>query len=208
MTPFRRGLYAITDSSLLAGRDPARAVAEAVSGGATVVQYRDKSSDQSRRVAEAAAIAEVCRRASVPFLVNDDVELALEVGADGVHLGRDDGSCAAAKGRLGTRAIVGISCYGDLARAQRAVQQGADYVAFGRFFPSGTKPGATPAHPALLSEAKALLPVPVVAIGGITADNGAYLVSAGADNLAVIGALFGANDIRAAAARLAGLYTA
>ena len=140
------------------------------------------------------------------FLVNDDVELAKQTQADGVHLGREDVSLVQARTQLGPQAIIGVSCYNELARAVQAQNEGADYVAFGRFFPSRTKPQAVQADLELLREAKTKLHIPIVAIGGITPENGASLIAAGADALAVIEGVFGQADVRAAAARYARLF--
>ena len=187
-----RGLYAITD-----GAPSAQALAERVAawiaGGARVVQYRDKSPDAARRLMEARALRAVCREAGVPLLINDDVALAATVGADGVHLGRDDVDPAQARAQLGAGALIGVSCYADLGQARAAVAHGADYVAFGRFFASATKPDAPPAPLEVLRAARAALPVPIVAIGGITPDNAPVLIASGADLVAVIGGLSGAD---------------
>lgn len=202
----RRGLYVITDSALIQPGHLLSAVTEAIDGGAVAVQYRDKGPDPERRAHEARELAALCRARQVPLIINDDVALAKAVQADGVHLGRDDGDIQAARALLGAQALIGISCYNELERALSAQAQGADYVAFGRFFPSPTKPEAVQAEPALLEQARAQLQIPIVAIGGITAANGARLVAAGADLLAVISEVFAPKDIRAAAAALARLY--
>jgi thiamine-phosphate pyrophosphorylase len=191
-----RGLYAITPERL-------DRVAEAVGSGALcALQYRSKSADRARRRDEARALALLCRRHGVPLIVNDDVELALEIGAEGVHLGRDDGSIAAARARLPGR-ILGVSCYDRLQLAEHAVAEGADYVAFGSVFASPTKPGAVRAPMALFGRD---LGVPKVAIGGITAENAAQLVAAGADALAVISDLFDAPDVTARAREYAKVF--
>lgn len=200
------GLYAITDPQLTPGDALIPAAAAALHGGARVVQYRDKSGDGVRRLREATALVALCRRHDALLIVNDDVDLAAAVGAHGVHLGRDDAQLAAARSRLGRTAIIGVSCYNVLTRAQAAAEQGADYVAFGRFFPSQTKPQAVAADPALLREARAAVGLPLVAIGGITPDNGAQLLEAGADMLAVIHGVFGQPDIEAAARRFADMF--
>lgn len=202
---WQRGLYAITDPVLMPPPRLAADVQAAIAGGAVLVQYRDKHGAPAERRERAAALLAICRNAGVPLIVNDDVALAAAVGADGVHLGRDDGDIAAARACLGPQAIVGVSCYNEFPRAAAAVGAGADYVAFGRFFPSRTKPAAVAADIELLRRARAL-PVPVAAIGGIDADNGATLVAAGADLLAVIAGVFGQPDPRAAAAAIARLY--
>ncbi len=187
-----RGLYAITDGAASA-QVLAEQVAAWIAGGAQVVQYRDKTSDAARRLTEARALRTVCREAGVPLLINDDVALAAAVGADGVHLGRADAGPARARAQLGAGALIGVSSYADLARARAAVAQGADYVAFGRFFASATRPDAPPAPLEVLRAARAALSVPIVAIGGITPDNAPMLIAAGADLVAVIGGLRGAD---------------
>ncbi len=197
-----RGLYVITDGPR---PDLLDVVAQALAGGARLVQYRDKTVDGTRRLAEARAIQALCASSGVPMIVNDDIELARAAGADGVHLGEDDGDVVAARGALGQQAIIGVSCYDSLERARSLAAAGADYVAFGAFFPSPTKPNAGRASPELLRESAAL-GVPRVAIGGITPDNGRSLIDAGADYLAVISAVFGAADVRGAAARFAQLF--
>lgn len=202
-----RGLYAITDASLTPGPSLLDAVAAVLDAGAAAIQYRDKGIDRTRRERQACALLALCRAHAVPLIINDDVELAASVAADGVHLGRDDSSPREARARLAEGAIIGVSCYDDLERARRAARDGADYVAFGRFFPSRTKPQAAPADLNLLREAKAELQPPVVAIGGITPDNGAALIAAGADMLAVIEGIFGQPDPGAAARRFAALFT-
>lgn len=202
------GLYAITSCARPDSPALIEAVEQAVTGGAALVQYRDKSEDSSRRLAEAAALCALCRRHRIPFLINDDIALAVAVGADGVHLGQDDASLTEARVRLGPNALIGVSCYNRLELAQEAAAAGADYVAFGRFFPSRSKPDAVYADPELLRQARSALSIPVVAIGGITPDNGAGLLAAGADMLAVIDGLFGRPDIEAAARRYARLFEA
>jgi thiamine-phosphate pyrophosphorylase len=193
------GLYAISSG---AGDEDALAQwAQAVlAGGAVWLQYRDKGRDRPRRLAEAQRLLAACRRHGARLIVNDDVELALAAGADGVHLGRDDGELAAARAVLGDDALIGVSCYADLARARRLAAQGADYLAFGAFHPSPTKPAAAAAGTGLLREARAL-GLPLVAIGGITPDNGGALVRAGADLLAVVSGLALPPAQAAAAAR-------
>ena len=169
--PVCRGLYAITDAVLLPDERLLAAVEQAIVGGARWVQYRDKSEDGGRRLAQAHGLNQLCRRHQIPLIVNDDVELAAQVGAAGVHIGRDDPAFATARARLGETALIGISCYDRLTLALDAERAGADYVAFGAFFPSPTKPDEIRAPLGLLREAKVSLKVPVVAIGGITLDN-------------------------------------
>ncbi len=204
--PLPRGLYAIADTGLLPAESLVEAVAYAIHGGAVMIQYRDKGDDEMRRQYEAADLSNLCRPLGVPLIINDDVELASNILAKGVHLGKDDADIAAARTKLGASMIIGVSCYNDLQRAFEAEKAGADYVAFGSFFPSPTKPDAVKADADLLRQAKQQLTIPVVAIGGITADNGAQLVAAGADMLAVIHGVFGQPDIAAAADKIAGLF--
>ena len=204
--PMVSGLYAIADRTYLSPERFAPAVAQAIAGGARVIQYRDKLSDNEERARIAAGLAALCRRSDCPLIVNDDVSLAKLVGAHGVHLGRDDADIAGARRLLGAGVLIGVSCYNDLALAQAAEVAGADYVAFGSFYPSPTKPQARRAEMELLRAARRTLRVPIVAIGGITPDNGAALITAGADALAVIEGVFGQPDIRAAAARYTRLF--
>jgi thiamine-phosphate pyrophosphorylase len=204
--PCLAGLYAIADTQYLDDAHLMPAVGKAIAGGARIVQYRDKKHGTTDRAQQAGELASLCRKHGALFIINDDVELAKQVQAAGVHLGREDASLAQARAQLGPMAIIGVSCYNDLARAVRAQAEGADYVAFGSFFPSRTKPQAVRAGLELLCEAKQKLHIPVVAIGGITPENGAHLLAAGADALAVIEGVFGQVDIRAAAQRYTRLF--
>jgi thiamine-phosphate pyrophosphorylase len=197
-----RGLYAISDGPR---PDLVDACSAALEGGAAILQYRDKSDDHNRRLHEAQALQALCARHGVPLIVNDDIELAYAVGAAGVHLGEHDSDFAMARARLGANAIIGVSCYDSLMRARQFAAAGADYVAFGAFYPSPTKPAARRADPSLLTDA-AMLGVARVAIGGITPDNARFLIDAGADAVAVISAVFGARDVRAAARRFSELF--
>ncbi len=197
-----RGLYAITDGPR---PDLLAAAQSALEGGATLLQYRDKTDDRQRRLEEATALSKLCARFCLPLIVNDDVELARASSAAGVHLGERDVSIAQARAMLGDEAIIGASCYDSLQRARDAAIEGADYLAFGAFFPSPTKPNARRAALDLLRQARAL-GKPLVAIGGITADNGSLLIEAGADFLAVISGVFGASDVRNATSRFAALF--
>ena len=197
-----RGLYLITPDE----RDTSRLLERVgeVIGQATWLQYRNKGADARLRAAQATALRALCREAGVPLIINDDPQLAGACGADGVHLGEDDGDVSAARELLGADAIIGASCYDDIGRAARMAAAGADYLAFGGFFPSSSKATTRRATPSLLGDAAAL-GKPLVAIGGITADNAPELVSAGADLLAVIGGVFDAPDpaVAASALRLA-----
>ena len=201
-----RGLYAITDAALCAQRGLEADVAAAIRGGAVMIQYRDKSTDHARREQEARTLLALCREQRVLLIINDDVELARAVGADGVHLGGEDAGLRAARSRLGQDAIIGISCYDSLELARKARTAGADYLAFGAFFDSPTKPVSVRVPLALLREASDNLRIPLVAIGGITPDNGAALVKAGASLLAVISGVFGDKDPEQAARRYSALF--
>jgi thiamine-phosphate pyrophosphorylase len=191
-----RGLYAITPDETDTPRLLER-VEAVLAAGTTWLQYRNKAADAALRDIQARRLLVVCRRHGVPLIVNDDWRLAAMIGADGAHLGEDDGEIAAARAALGDGAILGASCYDDLALARQAADAGASYVAFGAFFPSPTKPGARRATPDLLRDS-ASLGLPRVAIGGITPDNARPLVDAGADLLAVISGVFDAADPAAA----------
>jgi thiamine-phosphate pyrophosphorylase len=201
------GLYAVTPDEPDEMKLTAQ-VHSALAGGARLVQYRNKRADPALRHRQAKALLSLCRRHGVPLIVNDDAALALEIGADGVHLGSEDGSIAAARERLGANSVIGASCYNLLENARRAQQAGASYVAFGSFFSSSVKPGAVHAPIALLREAKQELALPVVAIGGINCANAPRLIAAGADCVAAISALFRAADIRLAAQDFSALFAA
>lgn len=200
------GLYAITAGDTVTALGLTEQVHQAIAGGARVIQYRDKSGDPIKRLAEAEALNRLCLAAGVPLLINDDIALAAQVGAAGVHLGRDDADLTEARTRLGHAALIGVSCYNQFALAEQAAAGGADYVAFGSFFTSPTKPEATPADAALLMRARRELQLPTVAIGGITPENGRALIQAGAAMLAVISGVFAATNIQAAAHRYADLF--
>lgn len=182
------GLYAITQTENKSGDTVINEVAAAIKGGAVIVQYRDKNPADATFLAR--KLVRICHQHGVPLLINDDIELAALVGADGVHLGREDGAVTQARKQLGSDAIIGVSCYNFVEQAIAAQAQGATYAAFGRFFPSSSKPLAAPAQIETLRQAKRALTIPIVAIGGILPDNGAQLLAAGADLLAVIGGLF------------------
>lgn len=200
------GLYVLTDTGLLPGEKLLSGVEAAIRGGAKLVQYRDKSPDHARREREARALLDLCRKHEVTFIVNDDVALAQRIAADGVHIGRDDGSLEQARVQLGPHAIIGVSCYDSLQRATDAAHAGADYVVFGSFFASPSKPDAVTSPLSLLGTARRLLSIPVCAIGGIQPEHGAELLAAGADMLAVISGVFAAADIQRAASEYAQLF--
>ena len=201
-----RGLYVITEARRIPLADLLDAVGQALDGGARTVQYRDKSGDGTTRAREATALAALCRARNAVLIVNDDVALAAAAGAQGVHLGEHDASVAQARAQLGDAALIGVSCYDSLERAEQAVAAGADYVAFGSFFPSTTKPDARRAQRDLLVQARTRIALPIVAIGGITPTNGAALIEAGAHALAVVSGVFAQRDVRAAARSYAVLF--
>lgn len=220
MTCHLRGIYAITADLPMTSENFLAAVEGALAGGVRLLQYRNKAvanQPADRRVAIGCGLLELCQQYQVPLLINDDLEFCAEIGAQGVHLGQRDGNCRYARARLGPDAIIGITCHDSLTLAQTAAADGADYVAFGRFFPSVTKPEATPAALDILFEARKQLDIPLVAIGGINADNGSSLIEAGSDMLAVIHGLFGELDgsnagdirqhVRRRAERLTSLFT-
>jgi thiamine-phosphate pyrophosphorylase len=201
-----RGLYVLADTGLVPVGRLAERVEQALRGGAALIQYRNKQPLSRPRLDELARIRELCRLHRIPLIVNDDVALALDIGADGVHLGRDDADIAEARRRLGAGSVIGASCYNDLPRALAAQARGADYVAFGSFFASSTKPEATRVDAAILLRARGRLDLPLVAIGGITPDNGAGLIAAGADALAVAGGVIARADAEARARAYARLF--
>ena len=193
MTAALRGLYAITDSQLLADGRLLPYVKAALHGGVRLLQYRDKSAATTQRLREAEALQELCGRYGAQLIINDDAELAAQIGA-GLHLGQEDGSLAVARALLGRHAVIGATCHARLELASQAQAEGASYVAFGRFFASQTKPGDVLATPELLGQARQQLSVPIAAIGGISLDKAHELIGQGADLLAVIHALFAAPD--------------
>jgi thiamine-phosphate pyrophosphorylase len=189
-----RGLYVITPDE----NDTARLTAmieAAISGGADVVQYRNKQAVADLRLTQSRAVLDVCRRYQVPLIINDDAELCLAIDADGVHIGANDGHLAEVRAKIGTSKILGASCYDDLALALKAQSLGADYVAFGACFSSATKPNAPVADLSLFKQGERVLSIPKVAIGGIALNNARQAIEAGADAIAVIGALFTSVDI-------------
>jgi thiamine-phosphate pyrophosphorylase len=194
VTILPRGLYAITPDE----PDTERLLAlvqAALNGGAAIVQYRNKAAATKLRYEQALALQRICRAAGVPLIVNDDLEIALAIDADGLHLGGEDGDLAAARSRLGPDKLLGASCYNRLELAVEARNRGADHVAFGAMYTSSTKPGAIRAPLELFGQAAAAVGLPTVAIGGITLDNTPPLIHAGAHAAAVISALFGASDV-------------
>lgn len=183
-------------------------VEQALAGGVSIVQYRNKLASADLALTQAKALLSVCRLANVPLIINDHLALACAIDADGVHLGQDDGEIAKARAQLGTNKIIGASCYQQLHLARQAQDSGADYAAFGACYPSLTKPHAPRAEPTLFTQAKQMLKLPLVAIGGIRLDNAAPLLAAGADALAVISDIAQAEDIRARCQQYQALFQA
>ena len=201
------GLYGVTDSQLQPDdRILIDTVEQALMGGMKVLQYRDKSLDAGKRLRQAGALKVLCHHYQAMLIINDDVELAIDVEADGVHLGQQDDSLAYARERLGEYAIIGISCENSLEKAQIAAQQGANYLAFGKFFPSRTKPDAQNAELSTLTQARQLFDLPIIAIGGITLDNASEVIAAGADMVAVVNNLFAAQNIHKRAQSFMALF--
>lgn len=189
-------LYAITDSQLMPDEQLFSGVEAALKGGCRWVQYRDKSQNTEKRLQDAQQLLVLCNHYSAKLIINDDVQLAHQIQAHGVHMGQGDGDVRAARQLLGAGAIIGVTCHDSLALAEKAIAYGASYIAFGRFFTSTTKPDARPAPLALLTQARARFPDTLIAaIGGITLANAASVSAAGADLLAVCHSLFAADDI-------------
>lgn len=205
MNPRIAGLYAITPDLADTG-ELLRRVRAALAGGVRVLQYRNKTATPALRSAQARALQALCSDAGVPLIINDHLELALECDAAGLHLGGDDGDIAAARAGLGPQRLLGASCYDRIELAEAAIAAGADHIAFGSFFPSSVKPGAVRPPLDLLSRAKQRFAVPVVAIGGITPQNAPQLLAAGVDAVAVISAIFAADNISAAARNFQTLF--
>jgi thiamine-phosphate pyrophosphorylase len=191
----KKGLYAITpnlaDTALLLSK-----VEQALQGGIALLQYRDKTSSSEVRLQRALALHAMSSKHNVPLIINDGPQLALACNAEGVHIGQSDGSVQQARLLLGKDAIIGVTCHHDVSLAITAEEQGADYVAFGRFFHSSTKPGAPLATLETLAQAKNSVQVPIVAIGGINLNNAAPLIENGADYIAVIEGLFSQHKIQ------------
>lgn len=200
-----RGLYVITDEKLIPESRFTETIEQVLHGGARIIQYRDKSGDNSKRLQQATALRKLCNQHQALFIINDDIELALCVNADGVHLGKDDADLMTARQQLGNK-MIGVSCYNQFDLALDAEKNGADYIAFGSFFTSSTKPDAVRADPALLKLAKQNLRTPVCVIGGMTPGNAVSLIQVGADMVAVITDVLKAGNIAARCQQLASLF--
>jgi len=200
-----RGLYIVTpdwdDTDKLVN-----ATAQAIEGGATLVQYRHKTADAVLRKQQATALLQVCRQHQVPFIINDYVDLCLELDADGIHVGGTDASVAAVRAQVGADKIVGASCYGTLQLGRDAWQAGASYVAFGGFYPSRVKKYEFKTEPAIVAESKREIPLPVVVIGGMTQDNCLPLIAQGCDMVAAISSVYMMQDVKGAAEQFAALF--
>ncbi len=194
-----RGLYAITDSHLIPADSFIETVEKVLQNRVAMLQYRDKILSPNERFLQASALKSLCNKYQIPLIINDDIALAKQVQADGVHLGHDDDSLIQARQELGSQAIIGISCYNSLERAIQAEKSSASYVAFGAFFTSSTKPDAKLADIQLLIQARQTISIPITAIGGITPENGKQLIGAGADILAIINGVFGQENPATAA---------
>jgi thiamine-phosphate pyrophosphorylase len=201
-----RGLYAITPDGVDA-KALVQMVSAALKGGARLIQYRQKSVEARDQAVQARELNELCLASGASLIINDNVELARQINAAGVHLGRDDMSVTEARRQLGTNKIIGVSCYNQMALAKAAIASGADYIAFGAFFPSQIKPDAVRAELALIIEAKKKFAIPIVAIGGISLQNAPQLIAAGADAVAVISDLFNAPNITAQASAFQQLFS-
>ena len=189
------GLYAVTpngySTDLLC-----KQVEAAIQGGAKLVQYRNKTADANLQLRQASALLALCRSYQVPFVINDHLDLCAQIDADGLHLGATDCDLGAARRLLGDDKIIGASCYNQLELALKAEQAGASYVAFGACFSSETKPYALQTPLSIFTEAKRKMAIPIVGIGGISLENAASVLQAGADAIAVVGALFNTSDIK------------
>jgi len=189
-----KNIYAITDSQLMSGNELLEKSETALKAGIAFLQYRRKGGSEQERQQEALALLTLCRQYQTPLIINDDLPLALSIDADGVHLGQSDGSLAQARQQLGPDKIIGATCHDSLELAEQAISQGASYIAFGRFFPSNTKPNAKPAPLDLLAQAKLRFDCPIVAIGGINHDNAAQVIQQGADYVAVVHTIFASDQ--------------
>ena len=200
-----RGLYAITDETLIPEAQFHHIIKQALQGGAGIIQYRDKSGNFEKQKKQASTLRALCNQYDALLLINDDLELAQLVNADGIHLGENDASISEARKLLGEDTIIGVSCYNQLELAIKAENEGANYIAFGAFFTSPTKPGARAAELDLIVEAKHRLTVPVCAIGGINLNNAKKVFDAGADMVAIIGGLFAQPQVKAVSRQISNL---
>ena len=189
-----QGLYVIADADCIGTDEIITKTEEVLVAGVKIIQYRDKINTQDNRYKIAGALRKLTNNYKCLFLINDDVQLAKSINADGVHLGKDDASIERARILLGDDKIIGASCYAKYENAQMVINASADYIAFGSFYPSSTKPNAPRAEITLLTKAKQQLKTPICAIGGITPQNAPNVLAAGADMIAVISAVFNASS--------------
>ena len=203
--PHIRGLYVIVDPEQTRGRDPIEVARQALEGGASIIQWRDKTRDKGEQLPQLRALRDLCRRYGALLVVNDHADLALVAGADGAHLGQKDLPPAAVRAFVPPDFIVGVST-NNVEEARRAEADGASYVAVGALFPTASKAVTRPADPQRLREVKEAVSLPVVGIGGINEGNIDQVLAAGADAVAVISAVIAADDVRGAAARLAARF--
>ncbi|MEA1890614.1 MAG: thiamine phosphate synthase [Pseudomonadota bacterium] len=199
------GLYAIADTGTMEDDELFEKVRRVLAGGCHVLQYRDKSGDKEKRLIQAAELGRLCRHTGAVFIINDDAELAIQVKADGVHCGKDDATVRETRARY-PELLIGASCYNSLPRALQAAKEGADYIAFGSFFNSATKPLAKSADLEILKKAKQSLEQPIVAIGGIVAENAGILISSGASAVAVISGVFSTQDPLLSSRKITALF--
>lgn len=201
------GLYVITDEKLIPRNTLVETVEKAIKGGAKVVQLREKESSSGEILRLARELLKLTRRCHVPLIINDHLEIARDIGAEGVHLGLHDASLSEARRVLGNRAIIGVSCYGSIERGIEAHNEGADYLAFGTPFFTPTKPEREPTSFEILKEAKRVIPnIPIFAIGGITPLNVASVIETGVDGIAVITSVFGSSDPEKASRQLSAFF--
>jgi len=189
-----KGLYAITDETLMPDKFFLSMAETALASGVSILQYRDKSTDTLKRLNQASALKKLCDKNEATFIINDDINLAKEVDADGIHIGKNDHSIKDTRLQLGSNKIIGVSCYNQISMARDAIKNGADYIAFGSFFSSPIKPDAPQASSDLISSIKQQYNIPVCCIGGITIENHQPLLKASADMLAVISDIFSQPD--------------
>ncbi|MBL4712073.1 MAG: thiamine phosphate synthase [Gammaproteobacteria bacterium] len=190
------GLYVITDENLISEDNFENAIESALRGGARIIQYRDKSGNLEKRHKQARALHALCQKYQATSIINDDIELAKAVNADGVHLGKNDADLSSARQTLGNDAIIGVSCYNDISLALHAEENQADYIAFGAIFSSSTKPDAVVAGLGIIAKARQQLNLPICTIGGITEKNIQQVIQRGATMTAVISSVFSAKDIK------------
>ena len=202
-----KGLYAITDKKLIPRDRFVETVEKVIRGGAKIIQLREKDSPEEEIIRLGKELLKITRRYGIPLIINDSPKLAMEIGADGVHLGKDDTEISEARKILGGEAIIGVSCYGDIERGLQAEKEGADYLAFGTPFFTPTKPDRKTTPFEILKEAKRRIKtIPIFAIGGITKGNAKSVLETGVDGIAVITAVFSSPNPEEAARNLADFF--